>query len=315
MSRYAPVYIGTMNRFDHFMRAVNSLRTNDLAAETLLYIGLDHPVKEAHFEGYDKIRAFLDNLTGFKDLIVFKREKNLGAVRNFQDGKAQLLEVNDRIIVSEDDNTFAPNFLTYMNLGLEKFETDSRIFSICGYNLPLDIGNGYAANYFLYPGAFVWGYGIWRDRYQKVHVSQQNIARRLRDPLFVLQTGAANPRFLAGMLAIAQGKQIWDPFSEIAIGLHIRQNKLLSVFPTVSKVRNLGHDGTGVRCTSIEGKNIFALQDIDQDSDFAFEDRGERLVEHPIIKKAFKGYFKGNTKSYFRLMNTLLRYYLHAVKK
>lgn len=311
--KVAPVFIGTLNRDWHLRQAVESLKACELASDTHLYIALDYPLREEHYAGYQRSLEYLESLTGFKELTLIKRDSNLGASENFMSGKLEVFKDYDRIISSEDDNVFSPNFLAYMNLGLDKFEADPRIFSISGYNLPLDFGRAYTANYFLHPGAFVWGMGIWRDRYQKVRVSRQDVPRRLRSPLFALQTGAANPRFLAGLLAIAQDKQLWDPFSEIAIGLHIRQNKLYSVFPTLSKVRNLGHDGTGVRCTSIEGVNIFATQYTDQASSFTFEDRGERLIGHPVISKAFKNYFRGSAKSNLRLMKAMLQYYLRAV--
>lgn len=306
----APVFIGTLDRHNHLRQALESLKACELAGETHLFIALDHPLCQKHYEGYQRSLKYLEGLEGFRELTVIKRDRNFGAARNFVSGKEQVFKYYDRIISSEDDNIFSTNFLVYMNLGLDKFEADPRVFSISGYNLPLDFGRGYAANYFLHPGAFVWGMGNWRDRYQKVCVSRRDVARRLRSPLFALKTGAANPKFLAGMLAIARGKQIWDPLSEIAIGLHIRQNGLYSVFPTISKVRNLGHDGSGVRCSSIVGENMFETQKIDQAGSFEFEDNGEKLIGHPVIKKAFKEYYRGTARSYLRLLKALLLYYL-----
>ncbi|MDD2228132.1 MAG: hypothetical protein PHY48_01825 [Candidatus Cloacimonetes bacterium] len=308
----APVFIGTLDRSWHLQQALESLKACEMAKDTHLFIALDYPSRQEHYAGYQRSLDYLENLDGFRELTVIKRDKNLGGSQNFVCGKTQIFKYYDRIISSEDDNYFSPNFLEYMNLGLEKFKDDPKVFSISGYNLPLPFNKGYSANYFLHPGAFVWGMGIWRDRYEKVCVPKQDVGRRLWNPLFVLKNGLANPVFIAGMLAIAQGRQIWDPFSEIAIGLHTKQHKMYSVFPTLSKVRNLGHDGTGVRCKAIEGKNIFAEQTIDDASGFVFEDNGEKVLGNPAIKKIFKDYYKGKPMSYLRIMKAMLKFYLQT---
>ena len=52
-----PVMIVTLCRYEHLVRCIDSLRRNKLAVETELYIGLDYPLKQEHWEGYNKICA------------------------------------------------------------------------------------------------------------------------------------------------------------------------------------------------------------------------------------------------------------------
>lgn len=308
----APVFIGTLNRHEHFIRAVESLITNPLAYETHLYVALDYPAKPEHYEGYERIKSFLANMSGFGDLTVFKRECNFGAIRNFQDGKARVLREHNRIIVTEDDNSFSPNFLLYMNQGLELFEEDKRVFAICGHNYPVSLQGIYNGNHYAWQGCSVWGYGIWRDRYAALNYSRNDFARQLRNPLKVAQAYRIAPHYVSSMLAKVQGKGEFDPFSDAAINLHLRENGQYCVFPTLSKVRNFGHDGSGLRSGVIQGESPFATQPIDSSEAFDFVCHEERFFGNPAINRALFQYFYRGRAQTAKTLWRLLRYHLRG---
>jgi hypothetical protein len=136
---YAPVLIPTLCRFTHLKRCIDSLKRNSYAKYTPLYIALDYPAKEIHREGYNHISNYLNNLNGFLYVKVIYRDKNFGPEKNVFEARKILLEKYDRIIFSEDDNEFSPNFLEFINKGLNKFEKNANIFAICGYNYPINI--------------------------------------------------------------------------------------------------------------------------------------------------------------------------------
>ena len=52
---YAPVLIPTLCRDEHFIRCIESLKRNAWAKYTDIYIALDFPCKESHWDGYNKI--------------------------------------------------------------------------------------------------------------------------------------------------------------------------------------------------------------------------------------------------------------------
>lgn len=54
------------------------------------------------------------------------------------DLKKQVEKRFDRYISTEDDNEFSPNFLVYMNKGLELYKDDPKVLAICGYSYPFD---------------------------------------------------------------------------------------------------------------------------------------------------------------------------------
>ena len=133
---YAPVVIPTLCRFEHFKRCIDSLSRCTGAEFTDVYIGLDYPLKDSHWEGYRKICDYLEHFTGSFHLIVVKRDKNYGFRGNIRDLIEQVRCDYDRYILSEDDNEFAPNFLEYMNVGLEKYKDDPNVLRICGCVMP-----------------------------------------------------------------------------------------------------------------------------------------------------------------------------------
>lgn len=57
---YAPIYIPTLCRYEHFKQCIESLAQCDGASETEVYVALDYPAKESHLEGYEKIKTYLE---------------------------------------------------------------------------------------------------------------------------------------------------------------------------------------------------------------------------------------------------------------
>ena len=59
IQKLSPVLIITLNRYEHFRSCVMSLSMCLNADKTDLYIALDFPIKEIHWEGYFKIENFI----------------------------------------------------------------------------------------------------------------------------------------------------------------------------------------------------------------------------------------------------------------
>ena len=130
----APVIIPTCNRWQHFQNLAHSLQACPLAEQTHLYIALDAPFSEAVVEENRRILQIAEQLTGFGQVTIWKRESNLGAVRNIAEAVDQVFQNHDRLIFLEDDNVVAKNFLLFMNQAMDAFASDSRCFSVSGYH-------------------------------------------------------------------------------------------------------------------------------------------------------------------------------------
>ena len=132
---YAPITLVTLNRYEHLVRCIDSLKKNADARYTELYISVDYPPTEKYTKGYNKIVEYLkQGLDGFKQVFVFFQKENLGEFDNIDFIKRKAYEKHDRLIFLEDDNEVAPNFLSFCNKGLDCFEGSPDVLYINGTN-------------------------------------------------------------------------------------------------------------------------------------------------------------------------------------
>lgn len=294
---YSPIIIPTLNRYEHLVRCIESLKKNPLACETELYISIDYPPTEKYVAGYERVKNYIENelQDGFKNIYKFYQKKNLGPLGNVFFLRDEVFKTYDRYIFTEDDNEFSPNFLEYINKGLDLFERDERIFSICGYRnekpWQCDDGNVMKLSIF-----HAWGYATWKDKIEKCHqwICRDNFTKLLHDKNFCnrlyreryksyytfIQSLLANPTDSNSVYIDSKGDiQEFDytiAIYMIAFGMH-------SVLPSITKVRNWGYDGSGAHCGRIEEMNLAEVV-IDNEQSFEFIIPGA-FGENEINKK------------------------------
>jgi hypothetical protein len=262
---YAPIIIPTLCRYEHFRKLIESLQKCPEAKETDLYIGLDYPAKESHWDGYRKITAYVDTINGFKNVIIFKRDHNFGAGENITALREVVFKKYEHCIFSEDDNVVSPNFLAFIDKGLEKFKDDSTVFAICGYRHFYNVK--FADNNFFRQNVdfSAWGYGVWKDKYDKFcHLWNKNYlkskAKKLRCLYRVWRIGWEK---INNLIRYAYGKKEVS-FHDKSISLLMAFENMDVVMPKTSMVRNEGWDNSGLHCTS---GNILAEKHIRQEID------------------------------------------------
>jgi len=201
-----------------------------------------------------------------------------------EDTIKSVFERHDRIILSEDDNVFGPHFLSFINEGLEKFSTESRVAAICGHIYP-----GFPANESRAVALQTfspWGFGLWRDKASaQVMLNPYSAARILHDSKEFSQVNAVLPH-IAPMLRSVKRKTLHAP--DLAICTHIVLDNKVSIFPSKSLVRNMGNDGSGLRSVPDER---FAQQEIsERPVDFKSLRRIDPEVPH---NRWIRSYFGG----------------------
>ena len=276
ITTFAPVTIPTLCRYEHFKRCIESLSRCTWAEYTDVYVALDYPAKESHWDGYRKIKAYLEscgNMT-FKSLNVIVREKNYGTGPdgNYITLIRDIWEKYDKRIGSEDDNEFSPNFLVYMNKMLERYKDDDRIYCVCGYNRNISIPDYYKNNYYIARSYVAWGIGSWKHkRVPKKYYSFEYLKSLItnNDTYQVLKD--RGPSFVEGLMHMLKGRQL---HGDMQIALYETLEYKYNICPTLSKVRNHGNDGTGVHCpkNDAEFSRFFEEQPIDEAMDFEFGD-------------------------------------------
>jgi len=249
MSQFAPVFFTTLNRYKHFKRAIETLALCNNADKTEVYIAFDYPLYESHWEGYRKIDEFINKINGFKKVNLIKRTVNYGSYKNFFSALDDILLRHERLVLSEDDNEFSTNFIDYINGGLEKYEDNKRIFSVCSMKFPFKIPENYHQDVYFYPGFSSWGAGIWKKKWERVDFSVENIRTIINNKENIKEIKRTAHFVLPYLQEIAKtGRKNGDSI----IVYYLIKNHMYSVFPTLAKVRNHGYDGTGVNCSPSE---------------------------------------------------------------
>lgn len=272
MQKYAPVCIPTLNRFEHFKRCLESLELCTDADKTDLYVGLDYPPSEKYVEGWKKIDLYLrekEKHHGFKNLYVRRRDYNCGVGTVASNGWLLLHEirkVTDRYIFTEDDNEFSPNFLDYMNKALETFKDNPKIYGICGYNYYNLNMLGYDYEYYYSHEMSAWGWGSWFNK--KCDTVRETV--RKSDFLFNIVKTVPFSLFMKNnaVLCYVLNNIGFDYRGDANITYYQRINNMFCVFPSLSLVRNYGHDGSGLHSGQIKGESPYANQRIDTNSYF-----------------------------------------------
>jgi len=309
MKDIAPILIPTLNRHIHFKRCVESLAACTFADKTDLYIFLDYPSKESHWDGYDLIKSYLPSIKGFKTVNVIAREKNYGVIDNFFKSVEYVLERSDRFIFSEDDNVFSPDFLDYINKGLEVYKDRKDILSINGYQYPVTLPDSYDHDVYLFQGFSAWGYGTWKDRWGNISWDVEELKIFLNNKKKPNKLLSKN--LIKGLNRIVEtGYITGDTF----VCYHQVRNNMYSVFPVVSHVINNGHDGSGIHGgNNKKVRKIYLNQSISDGTlkvDFPVELKPDQSVLNSlrkqfnvsIIKKAINNpdVFLKKTRNFFQ---------------
>lgn len=314
---FAPVIIPTLCRYEHLKQCLNSLSQCTYANETDVYIGLDYPFKEEQWNGYKQISKFLAtfNKKCFKSFTVIKRPYNygFGPNGNIRTLQTEILKIYDCFIFSEDDNIFAPNFLDYINKGLEKFKYQNNVFAICGYRHYYPIK--YQANTFYRQNVdfSAWGYAIWKDRYEDILSKDYKYFRNKAFSITIWKKLLNNGNYrLTMFLSYTYSK--WNRNqSDNLYSVYAAINDMDVIMPSkVSLVRNIGIDGSGInfRNASKELKNLHLNQPIDSEKFFQYHGTGyEYYKENKKIHKNYS-YAKVN---YTRLVINIIKFIIKQI--
>lgn len=246
---YAPVMIITCNRCDHLGRCIESLRKNTYADKTELYISVDYPPNDNYREGWEKVCQLLQKpIEGFDKVNLYFQETNLGVHGNEQWLRKLIFEKHDRLIYTEDDNEFAPNFLVYIDKGLELYQDHPSVYGICGYADECAFRCG-KDNVVALTEFSAWGMGIWRAKEEILHkqLTLNTWIRAGEDFKFMWKLYRNRKKLFSRMLGTLIDVSIEDSLPNIDInrGIFLAINGFCAIYPVKTKVRNWGADGSG----------------------------------------------------------------------
>lgn len=267
------------------------------AEETDIFIASDAASNEEDVESVSKIRNYAKGLTAFKSVTILAPNENIGAIQNYRRAEQHVFARYDRLIFTEDDNIFAPDFLEFVNQGLDVYEMRKDIYAICGYNYPVEMPVEYTKDVYLWTGFSAWGVGKWKDRWESTieEPPLDELKSFLKEKPYMKKLDAIAGHYRPALQHIVDtGHYTGDTI----YSYQMFKNGYYSVFPLVSRVRNIGHDGSGLHCV-VDNTQEFLQQEISSGNNpIMFE---EAIEPNEAIYRVLSKYFQRSHWYSFKL--------------
>ena len=274
--KLAPVVVFAYNRVEKISRCLEALEKNVLVNKTDLFIFSDGAKNSADNEKIENVRYILQKYkskSNFQKIEIIKQTQNIGLANSIIQGVSKVISEYGKVIVVEDDIIASRDFLLYMNQALDYYEDMKEYGSVSAYTYPLVELQGYDKDVFVTRKGECWGWGTWFDRWCGVdwEVSDFNYYfhnRKQRKEFDKVEKG------LDRMLCEQQKGKI-DSWA-VRWCYHLFTHNLLTVYPRISKVINIGFDGSGTNCGDLGESEMFinkesSIVGISEIPEFVFE--------------------------------------------
>lgn len=245
MKNLAPIVLTVYNRPKETQELINCLKNNPLAKESSLFVFSDAPKREEHLKEVLETRELIKKITGFKTVKIFEASKNKGLANSVIDGISQVLTEHSKVIVLEDDDILTTDFLEYMNEALDTYENDNSIWSVTAYAPPFDIGPEYKDDVYLAYRGCSWGWGTWKDRWNKHEWSLSDYNDFVKNPSAKKKFARGGNDILKMLELQAMGKL--DSWAVRSFYSQFKHN-MYTIYPVKSKITNIGFGGVATHC-------------------------------------------------------------------
>lgn len=252
--KLAPILITVYDRLDKLKDCINSLLKNELSKNTIVYISSDNYSKPSDQIKVNSVREYINSIKGFKKVIKVFHEKNLGGSLAAELSRMIIFENHDKYILLEDDIVVSPLFLEYMNKGLEFYQDDPNIFSICGFS-PSIMPDFYYKNapnkLYLNHSWAAWGVASWKNKFNELLIFRNNdklfeiIEKDLKNNQLVKSLNILSPKYYIHLLYCVKNKKV--PEFDYLAAYYCLKNSMYNVYINHTLTKNYGHDGTGLR--------------------------------------------------------------------
>lgn len=294
----APIVLFAYNRPNELQQTLNALKANYLAPQSDLYIFVDGPKHPFDLPKVDAVHRIVNHVTGFRSVQRYYSQRNQGLANSIIGGVSQIMARHGHAIVLEDDLLTTRNFLDFMNQALRQYAHQSKIFSVSGYTFPFQKPDHYAAEGYLYPRTGSWGWASWADRWQGIDWQLADYDEFLADPDRCEEfnfNGSDRLRMLRRWKA--------GEIDSWAIRWCYAQAKVkgLTLYPTVSKVHNIGFSAES---TNTNGFNRYKTR-LDRGDSRQFV-LPEQLVYSEYFGQRFRRKFSLPVRAANRLMTNMV---------
>lgn len=253
----APVILFVYNRLDKTKQTLCALNENVGVEETDLIIFADGAKKIDEREKVIEVRNYIENefvvMSRFHRVKLIKSDLNKGLANSIIEGVTEVIKQYGEAIVVEDDLVTSKDFINYMNSALEYYRDIPTIGSISGYTAPIKYLKRYKRDVFITRKGECWGWATWKDRWLEVDWEVSDFVEYYKDMMKRREFNSIGGG-LDNMLCLQMEGKL-DSWA-VRWCYHLFCNKLLTVYPRVSKTYNIGMDGSGTHCTATNRYDI-----------------------------------------------------------
>jgi len=241
----APVLLMVFNRPDETKLVFNAIRK---AQPKKLYIASDGPRHNVvgESEQCNKVKDIFNTIDWNCEVKTLFREQNLGCKYAVSSAIDWFFENETKGIILEDDTLPSNSFFQFCTELLDKYENDTRIMRISGFN-PLSGKYEYKHDYFYSYYSLMWGWATWKRvwSYNDVEIPNWEAAKQNNIVNYYPFDKDRNACFRDA----ANGLDTWDYQFDFAI---LCQNGL-QIVPTKSLIQNIGFNERATHTFSDHG--------------------------------------------------------------
>ncbi len=220
---------------------VESLRQDPLAVASDLHVFCDAPRKPEHAPAVAEVRRYVRKIDGFHSVTIIEREHNFGLARSIQDGVTRLCDAHGCAVVVEDDLQVAPDFLGFLNRGLDRYAGETGVYQISAYMYPCEYGNRSDALFL--PMISCWGWATWKRAWDNYDPTLSGYAQISADAT-LRQRFDLNGAYDYFEMATQQRKGTIDSWG-ICWHMSVFIRDGLVLYPRRTLVQNIGVDASG----------------------------------------------------------------------
>lgn len=253
----APLVLFAYKRVDKLKECLKALENNIGVEKYTLYVFCDGPKNTEDILKVKEVREYLhefEDKNVFKEMHIIKSDVNKGLATSVISGVSEVIKKYGKVIVLEDDIITTPDFLEYMNSALEYYKYLQQYGSVSAFTLPIKGLAKYEKDVYVTRKGECWGWATWKERWEKVdwNVSdfQEFIKKRSNRRNF------SRIQYGIDKMLIAQMEGKIDSWA-VRWCYHLFKEELLTVYPKVTKTKNIGFDGSGTHCG--EGIDIYSV--------------------------------------------------------
>ena len=231
-----PIVVFAYRRPDELYRLLTDVRSRPECAASPVYVFSDGARGEKDAADVTGVRRVLDGFSAESRLVRCDAPANKGLARSVIEGVTEVFRSHSRAIVLEDDLELAPGFFDFLFDALDRYESNRRVFSACGYRPPVPLPPGPDDGVYFVPRIGSLGWATWRDRWTACDWSLSTYARFARDRA-ALRRFSRGGQDLPHMLDAAWSGRV-DSWA-IVFSYEAFRADALSLFPRRSLVRHL----------------------------------------------------------------------------